>query len=129
VRMVPSAGMALTLKVEEILFDFNRAELKPTVFLKLRKIADLVRAHPDKSTRMVIEGHTDEIGTDAYNQELSLNRAKMVMRYLVEDEGLSSGQIQTQGFGKTKPLYTGDAAENRAKNRRVEVTLTLPLEP
>lgn len=128
VRVI-SSGAAPTLKVEEILFDFNRAELKLAVFEKLRKIVDLVRAHPEKTSRLLIEGHTDEIGTDAYNQELSLKRAKMVMRYLVEDEGLPSGLIQTRGFGKTRPLYTGDAPENRAKNRRVEVTLILSAEP
>lgn len=129
VRILAAEGAAPKVKVEEILFDFNRAELKPAVFEKLRKIADLVRSHPGKGTCLLVEGHTDEIGTETYNQELSLKRAKMVMRYLVEDEGLSSALIRTLGYGKTKPLYTGDAPESRAKNRRVEVTLILSPEP
>ncbi|MEW6515705.1 MAG: PorV/PorQ family protein [candidate division FCPU426 bacterium] len=126
VRVLTSAGAGPALKVEEILFDFNQAELKTAVFEKLRKIADLVRSHSGKGVQVMIEGHTDEIGTDAYNKELSLKRAKMVMRYLVEDEALPSSLMQTQGYGKSRLIYTGDAPDKRAKNRRVEVTLFLP---
>jgi len=126
VKVLSQDPAGLKIKVEQILFDFNKAELKPTMFQKLRKIADMVRAYPSQSVKIFIAGHTDEIGTNAYNLELSRKRANMVMRYLVEDEGLPSAQMEIKGYGKTLPLVRGDTPESRAMNRRVEVTLELP---
>ncbi len=113
------------IKIDQILFEFNRAELKPWVYEKLRKVADLIKGYPAGKVHAVIEGHTDEIGTEQFNRELSTSRANMVMRYLVEEEGISSAVLEIKGLGKTVPLSTSSDPESMAKNRRVEVTLYL----
>jgi outer membrane protein OmpA-like peptidoglycan-associated protein/flagellar hook assembly protein FlgD len=115
----------IKLKIEQILFDFNKAELKPGMFEKLRKAADLVRSDPEGKVHLFIEGHTDEIGTDAYNYELSVARAKMVMRFLVEEEKLPSSIIEVKGYGKSVPFATGTNPQAQAMNRRVEITVWL----
>jgi len=118
-----SAG--IRLKVEQILFDFNQAELKPSMFMKLRKISDFVNGNPEADMRIYIEGHTDEVGTEAYSMELSIKRANMVMRYLVEDEKLPSSIMEMKGYGKTKPYAQGAVSGRQAQNRRVEITLVI----
>jgi len=125
INVLAASADYLRIKIEQILFDFNKAELKPEMFEKLRKIVDLVEQPSPDKVKILIEGHTDEIGSDEYNYELSLNRARMVMRYLVEEEGLPSTLMEIKGYGKEFPLEKGDGAEARAKNRRVEITLVL----
>ena len=71
---------------------------------------------------MTVYGHTDDVGSQAYNQELSEKRARAVRDYLVE-AGIGQEIITTKGFGKTKPLVPGTTPEARAKNRRVEVEI------
>ncbi|MCK5243617.1 OmpA family protein, partial [bacterium] len=123
VKVLPADEAELKIKVEQILFDFNQAELKPGMFRKIKKVADLARAADAGKTKIYIAGHTDEIGTDKHNFELSLQRANMVMRYLVEEEGLSSANMRMKGYGKTRPLIQGETAKSQAQNRRVEITL------
>ncbi len=126
VRILSETPEAIKLKIEQILFDFDKAELKPAMFEKLRKTADLVNMYPPEKVKVFIEGHTDDVGSKEYNLELSLKRAKMVMRYLVEEEGLQSSLIRMEGYGKKRPLESGRRAHTRARNRRVEITITLP---
>jgi len=126
VRILSETPEAIKLKIEQILFDFDKAELKPAMFEKLRKTADLVKMYPPEKVKIFIEGHTDRIGSREYNLELSLKRAKMVMRYLVEEEGLQSSLIRMEGYGKRRLLKRGGSYHSRAENRRVEITITLP---
>ena len=70
--------------------------------------------------RVSVEGHTDSVGSVAYNQTLSERRAKTVRDYLVS-QGIDASRITTRGFGKSKPIASNDTAEGRAENRRVEI--------
>jgi OOP family OmpA-OmpF porin len=101
-------------------FDFDKATLKPAG--KERIDAEIVRPmteHPE--LRALVEGHTDSIGSEAYNQRLSERRANAVRDYMV-GQGIAPSRITTKGWGKSKPVADNKTKEGRAKNRRVEVT-------
>ena len=83
-------------------------------------VVKTLKDNPD--TKVVIEGHTDSIGGDAYNKKLSERRAEAVKRYLVR-QGIDAGRIRTVGHGKTKPVADNGTEEGRAKNRRAEVVV------
>lgn len=114
----------------DVLFDFDRAELKPEAEASLAKVATVVKAYPGAQIR--IEGHTDGKGADAYNQELSEQRAAAVAAWLTSKGGVSRAQLTTAGLGKAKPIAHNtkpdgsDDPEGRAKNRRVEVVVRQP---
>ena len=72
------------------------------------------------SLHVVVEGHTDSVGSDAYNRKLSERRAKAVRDYLVR-EGIESSRLTTHGYGKSRPVASNDTAEGRAENRRAEI--------
>lgn len=111
----------------DVLFDFDRAELKPAAAGDLGKVAEVAAANP--GTPIQVEGHTDSKGVDAYNQRLSERRAAAVKAWLVERGGLEPGRIETRGWGETRPVApneTPDGAddpEGRQRNRRVEITI------
>jgi OOP family OmpA-OmpF porin len=99
-------------------FDFDKATLKPE---GERKVEEIVRALKDNpKQRVVIEGHTDSIGSDAYNQRLSERRADSVGRYMVS-RGIDPQRITTRGHGESKPIASNKTAEGRAQNRRVDI--------
>jgi len=101
-------------------FDFDKATLKPAG--KQRIDEDVIRPmkeHPE--LRALVEGHTDSIGSEAYNQKLSERRANAVRDYM-EEQGISASRITTKGWGKSKPVADNRTKEGRAKNRRVEIT-------
>jgi outer membrane protein OmpA-like peptidoglycan-associated protein len=75
------------------------------------------------TVKIEISGHTDNYGTDAYNQKLSVDRARAVYRYLI-DNGIESNRLSYKGYGKEKPVVPNDTEENRAKNRRTEILIT-----
>ena len=77
-----------------------------------------MRAEP--TLVVVVEGHTDSIGSDAYNMKLSQRRANTVRDYMVK-KGISPSRIKTEAFGETKPIASNKTAEGRAQNRRVEI--------
>jgi len=111
----------------DVLFDFNKADIRPKAQEALKQAASLIR---DKAKGVVrIEGHTDSKGNDPYNQKLSERRAGAVKTWLVEKEGLRSLEFVTQGFGAKKPVVPNkkpdgsDDPEGRQKNRRVEIIL------
>jgi len=79
-----------------------------------------MKQHPE--VRALVEGHTDSIGSDAYNQRLSERRANAVADYM-EAQGISSSRITTKGWGKSKPVADNRTKEGRARNRRVEITV------
>ncbi len=112
----------LIVNLSDVLFDFNQASLKPGAREKLSKLAGILLAYPG-TFHMEIEGHTDAIGSQDYNQKLSEDRARSVSSYLLS-AGLTSERIvAVRGFGKLRPVTTNDTAEGRQMNRRVEIVI------
>src|SRR5712691_4783241 len=99
-------------------FDFNKATLKPAG----KKMVDgAVTVMKDKpSMKVSVEGHTDSIGSDTYNQKLSERRAQAVRDYMVS-QGIDAARISVKGWGKTKPIASNKTEAGRAENRRVEI--------
>lgn len=98
-------------------FDFNKATIRSDA----RPILDeAVRMLKERKENVVVEGHTDSVGSDAYNMKLSHRRADAVKRYLA-DHGIAASRITTEGFGKRQPVASNATAEGRAQNRRVEI--------
>ena len=114
-------GMVITLG--DVLFEFNRAEVKPSAQARMAQLADFLKQYPDR--RVSIEGHTDNIGTAAYNTELSQRRAEAIKSQLI-GLGIASDRIATVGYGKDFPVASNDTDTNRAINRRVEVVISEP---
>jgi outer membrane protein OmpA-like peptidoglycan-associated protein len=113
----------LVVSLSDVLFDFNKATLKPGAREKLSKLAGILLAYPGPYM-MSIEGHTDAIGSDEYNFRLSEDRAESVHSYL-EQAGISAGRISSvRGMGKTTPVATNSTAEGRQMNRRVEIVIS-----
>lgn len=102
-----------------IYFDFNQSTLKPQSEPVLRSIALVMKQNPDWT--LVIEGHTDNVGGDARNQELSARRAAAVKAALVE-RGVAAARLDTAGFGRSVPRETNATLAGRARNRRVELS-------
>jgi OOP family OmpA-OmpF porin len=99
-------------------FDFNKSVLKPEAKAKL---SDLVEKTKGVNLEVIIAvGHTDSIGSDAYNQRLSIKRSEAVKAYLVS-QGVEKNRVYTEGKGEKSPVADNKTAEGRAKNRRVEV--------
>jgi outer membrane protein OmpA-like peptidoglycan-associated protein len=113
--------VVLTEKAGKVLFDFNKATLKPEAKSQLAGVLQLVKDQP--GIRILIVGHTDGIGSEAYNLKLSQRRAESVATYLVQN-GVPQQSIQAEGHGKREPVASNETAEGRAQNRRVEITLS-----
>lgn len=112
-----------TLKLNlssEVSFDFDSARIKPAFHPTLDKVADVLRKY-DRTVVHVV-GHTDSIGPDAYNQQLSERRAESVASYL-ESNGVSTGRVRAEGRGEHEPRDTNATAAGRQLNRRVEIYL------
>ncbi len=99
-------------------FDFNKYDIKPEWAVVLDEAASTLRAQP--SIDVVVEGHTDGVGSVPYNQVLSEKRAAAVKKYLIK-KGVSPMRINSEGFGKLKPIADNNTDEGRAMNRRVEI--------
>jgi outer membrane protein OmpA-like peptidoglycan-associated protein len=110
----------LIVNMSDVLFDTGSYTLKPGAREKLAKISGVLLSHPGLS--MQIEGHTDSVGTDEFNQQLSERRSGMVRDFLV-DQGVAASTITARGFGKTQPVATNDTPEGRQRNRRVELVV------
>jgi outer membrane protein OmpA-like peptidoglycan-associated protein len=113
-----SRGLVLTLG--DVLFDTGRAELNPGADRKLDQLAAFLKDHPDR--RIQIDGFTDSVGTDSYNQDLSQRRAGAVKSALVS-RGIDPSRIGTEGYGKAYPVATNNESSGRQLNRRVEVVI------
>ena len=117
IEVVPIEKEAI-VRLNTILFDFAKAELKPEAFPELERVVELMRARPV----MVIEvgGHTDNIGSDEFNQNLSEQRANAVLKFIVS-KGIDKGRVTAVGYGEKKPRVSNDDEESgRELNRRVE---------
>lgn len=106
---------------ESVLFDVNKADLKPAANTTIRTLADFLKDNPQR--KILVEGFTDNTGSDAYNLELSQARADSVRHALVR-EGVEPSRIDTVGLGKAHPVSSNDSPASRAMNRRVEVTIS-----
>ncbi|WP_416770094.1 OmpA family protein [Pseudomonas sp. RHF3.3-3] len=117
----PEAPVAEVVKVElDVKFDFNKAVVKPNSYGDVQNLADFMKQYPQTTT--VVAGHTDSIGTDAYNQKLSQRRADAVKQILVKD-GIAPSRVQSVGYGKTRPVADNATEAGRAINRRVEASV------
>jgi OmpA-OmpF porin, OOP family len=102
-----------------VLFDFNKSTLQPASDPVLQQILDLLKKNPTQ--KIEVQGHTDNVGGDAYNQTLSEARAKAIDTWLAQ-HGIVGDRLTAKGFGKTKPIADNATDAGRAKNRRVEIT-------
>jgi outer membrane protein OmpA-like peptidoglycan-associated protein len=113
----------LIVSLSDVLFDFNKATLKPGAREKLSKLAGVLIAYPGPY-RIQIEGHTDSIGTEEYNLRLSQDRAEAVRYYMVQ-AGVATNRIaDVRGMGKIMPVASNDTPEGRQMNRRVEIVIS-----
>ena len=111
----------LVVNMSDVLFDFGKYTLRPLAREKLAKISGIVLAYP--SLKLAIEGNTDSVGTEAFNQELSEKRAEAVRNYLTQ-QGVPESSTTATGFGKTRPIASNDTSEGRQQNRRVELIVS-----
>ena len=111
----------LIVNMSDVLFDTAKSSLRPLAREKLAKVAGIVSGHP--GLRLDVEGHTDSVGGDDYNQQLSEQRGESVRAYLT-DQGMAAGSVTAKGFGKTQPVASNDTAEGRQLNRRVELVIS-----
>jgi outer membrane protein OmpA-like peptidoglycan-associated protein len=111
----------LVVNMSDVLFDSGQYSLKEIAREKLARISGIVLAHP--GLKLEVEGHTDSVGSDDYNQKLSEQRASTVREFLIK-QGLDSSTITAQGLGKTQPVASNDTATGRQLNRRVEMIVS-----
>jgi len=103
-----------------ILFDIDKSDLRPVSQTNLAELAKILNKYPD--TNILVEGHTDDTGTDEYNMTLSKDRAQAVALYLATVE-VKSARFSTAGYGETQPIVMNDTPEGRQKNRRVDIAV------
>ena len=111
----------LIVNMSDVLFDFGKATLRPEAREKLAKLSGIVLAYP--GLRLALEGHTDSIGSDEFNQTLSEKRAANVRDYLVA-QGISGNALSAVGLGKSDPIAPNDTNAGRQQNRRVEMVVS-----
>ena len=112
-------GIAVTFP-SGILFPFNSTEILPAGRENLQQLAKSLENYPNSD--VLIVGHTDSVGTDAYNQDLSQRRAQAASAYL-QSLGVPASRLQTQGRGESEPIESNDSDAGRARNRRVEIAI------
>jgi outer membrane protein OmpA-like peptidoglycan-associated protein len=111
-------GIVLTMG--DVLFAFDKATLSPEAFRNVDKLADFLQKHPNRS--VLIEGHTDSVGSEEYNLDLSEKRADAVKNALVA-KGVGEERITAKGYGKKYPVASNNTSDGRQLNRRVEVVV------
>jgi outer membrane protein OmpA-like peptidoglycan-associated protein len=111
----------LVVNMSDVLFDSGKFTLRPAAREKLAKISGIVLGYP--TLVLAIEGNTDSLGGDAYNQQLSENRAGSVRDYLSQ-QGIPAASMTARGFGKTQPVASNDTVGGRQQNRRVELVVS-----
>lgn len=121
IEKMPPKIKADTLKLGDVLFDFNKANLKPAATKMLD--AFFKDAGTSSIDSIYIEGHTDSIGTDARNMELSIQRSESLKQWLLQNQVVTSAVIQLHPFGSKRPVATNKTAQGRAMNRRVELII------
>jgi outer membrane protein OmpA-like peptidoglycan-associated protein len=107
--------------MSDVLFDTAKFTLRPLAREKLANVAGIVAGHPGLT--LDVEGHTDSVGGDDYNQKLSEQRSNAVREYLTQ-HGMQQAAVTSKGLGKTQPVATNDTASGRQQNRRVELVIS-----
>lgn len=133
--VVPKAAPVMNQKEKEIvekgkvrlnvLFDFNKWNIKPKYHNELKEFADVMIKYPE--LKVVIEGHTDNIGGAAYNMKLSQRRAESIRKYLIEKFKIEPERIKAVGYGLTRPIASNKTSQGRQLNRRVEAVAEYPI--
>lgn len=121
VKLTAEEQQIINTVFKNLQFETGKAIIRPVSFTSLDALADLMKRKPE--FRLLIEGHTDNIGGASMNLSLSKKRAKAAKDYLVAKGGVEEGRITDKGYGLTKPVSTNKTAEGRAQNRRVEFTI------
>jgi outer membrane protein OmpA-like peptidoglycan-associated protein len=112
--------VGMTVRLNNIVFETGKWDLKPESFPELDRVVQLL--NENAKIRIAIAGHTDNVGSDADNMNLSKNRARSVLDYLAS-HGVEAGRLASAGYGETKPIATNDTDDGRQMNRRVEFTI------
>jgi len=115
------SARGLIVNMSDVLFDTAKYSLKPDTKISLAKVAGILLAYP--GLKVQVEGFTDSVGSDEYNQKLSEDRAATVKDFLVS-QGVSGNNITSQGFGKTRPVADNSTSQGRAQNRRVNLIVS-----
>ncbi len=111
----------LIVNMSDVLFDTGRSSLRPLAREKLAKVAGIVSGHP--GLKLDVEGYTDSVGSEEYNQRLSEQRGGAVRDYLMQ-QGMAASSVASKGFGETLPVASNDTAKGRQQNRRVELVIS-----
>ncbi len=121
VLQTQDTARGLIVNMSDVLFAFNKYDLKPEAREKLAKVSGILLAYPD--LKVQVEGYTDNIGSDDYNQKLSEQRADSVRDYLVR-ENVTDSNVSAAGYGKSNPIADNSTNDGRAQNRRVELVVS-----
>jgi len=111
----------LIVNMSDVLFDTGKYTLKPTTQISLAKVAGILEAYP--GLKVQVEGYTDSVGSDEFNQKLSESRASTVKDFLIS-QGVSMNSISAAGFGKNDPVADNSSASGRQQNRRVNMVVS-----
>jgi outer membrane protein OmpA-like peptidoglycan-associated protein len=111
----------LIVNINDVLFDFNKYTLKPGAREKMAKVSGILLAYP--GLKLQLEGHTDSVGGDDYNLQLSQQRADAVRDFLTQ-QGVPVADITSIGLGKSDPVASNDTSAGRQQNRRVELVVS-----
>jgi outer membrane protein OmpA-like peptidoglycan-associated protein len=118
----PAPEPTEAVRVElDVKFDFDKSVVKEESYGDIKAVADFLKQYPQTTT--VVEGHTDSVGTDKYNQGLSERRANAVRDVLVNQYGIDGSRINAVGYGESKPVADNKTDDGRAINRRVEASV------
>ena len=116
----------LGVRVElDVKFDFDKATVRPESYGEIRSLADFMQQYPQTTT--VVEGHTDAVGSDQYNQRLSERRAQAVRDVLVQ-QGVDASRVESVGYGESQPIADNSTEAGRQLNRRVEAEVEARVE-
>jgi outer membrane protein OmpA-like peptidoglycan-associated protein len=121
VLQTTETARGLIVNMSDVLFDFNKYTLKPEAREKLAKVSGILLAYPN--LKLQVEGYTDNIGSDEYNQKLSEERADSVRTYLVS-QSVADSNVTAKGLGKSGPIADNSTNQGRAQNRRVELVVS-----
>ncbi|WP_411550316.1 OmpA family protein [Leptospira venezuelensis] len=120
---IRKSNEGVVLSLDNLLFDYNKSELKPEAKKVLERIADVLKKYPEREIR--IGGHTDDKGSQEYNLKLSQDRALSVLQELRDSHGIEETRMSYRGYGKSQPVAENSTELGRAKNRRVDITIVL----
>ncbi len=126
VAVVLRKGDDFIIRLIGLTFPSGNATIKPEFFSLLATVQRALRKFPNAP--FTIEGHTDAVGDDRYNENLSFERAHAIKQYLLANMGLEDSRITALGYGETRPIASNESAQGRAQNRRIDIVITSPQE-